>query len=72
MQKVSQQKGVSTEIEMKIFFTQKTRNCDLTFFTARPIRFCWCRHKVVSPARAGCLRSPIEIECRINLLKLSI
>ena len=31
MQKVSQQKGVSTEIEMKTFFTHKTWNFDLIF-----------------------------------------
>ena len=29
VQKVSQQKGVLTEIEMKTFFTPETWNCDL-------------------------------------------
>ena len=31
VEKVSQQKGVSTEIEKKTFFTHRTWNCDLSF-----------------------------------------
>ena len=34
MQKVSQQKGVPTEIEMKTFLSHKTWNCDLIFYNS--------------------------------------
>ena len=65
MQKVSQQKGVSTEIEMKTFSTHKP-GIVISFFynSANSVL-------LVSPL-AGCLTGPIEIECSINSLRLGI
>ena len=66
MQKVSQQKGVSTEIEMKTFSTHKP-GIVISFFysSANSVLL------VLTPL-AGCLTSPTEIECSINSLRLGI
>ena len=63
MQKVSQQKGVSTEIEMKTFSTHKP-GIVISFFYNSVLL-------VLTPL-AGCLTSPTEIECSINSLRLGI
>ena len=64
MQKVSQQKGVSTEIEMKTFSTHKP-GIVISFFynSANSVLL------VLTPL-AGCLTSPTEIECSKKFIEV--